>query len=207
MSRASTSAVCRTETATQQQNSPGMPENFRHTAVLRSHFPRPRTGTRDRRARYRRGGAVGPAGRRLAAYAFGPTHPNDTGRLRQLRRHGDRVLRLLHLWQRRSAGVPHRVFPEPQPHPRNDRLVGDVRGRLHLPAGRRRRLRSLRRPPRAEKDLGRHAAEYGPVHRRRGPGSQRRSHRCRRAADPAGAATITRICGGWRMGRVRPAER
>ena len=76
--------------------------------------------------------------------------PIEEGRRQRLDRLGARILRLLHLRDRRGAGLPADLLPLGEPAGRDHRLARHLRRRLRRPADRRLRPRPLGRHPRPQ---------------------------------------------------------
>ena len=90
------------------------------------------------------------------------THQHSTaGPLREPHRHDDRVLRLLHLRDRRRHRLSAAVLSGVRSRVGHARLARDLRDRLHGPADRLGALRPLRRPRRPQDDARRRAADDG----------------------------------------------
>ena len=127
-------------------------------------------------------------------------------RLRRLRRHHDRVLRLLHLRHRRRARVRHGVLPGARRGRRHGRGHRDVRGGVPRPAAGLGALRSSRRPARPQADADRHAGPDGGVHRGGRAAARRGEHRRRGPDHPGRAAVRPGPRGRRRVGRRSAAR-
>ena len=109
------------------------------------------------------------------------------GGRRRDRRHGARVVRLLHLRHGRRARVRRPLLLRRRPRRRHADRLRDVRRRLRRPPLRRHHLRSSRRPHRAPRDADHHDVADGPLDRAHRPAAHLLVDRDL-GADPARAA-------------------
>ena len=145
----------------------------------------------------------------MTTLSLPPPHPR-----RQPGRHRGRVLRFLHLRDRRRAGVRAAVLPGGSPPRRSCCLRYATFGaRLRRPPGRRDRVRPFRRPDRAQVDAGRLAAADGRIDRRdRLPadlcaGRLDRAARCCACCASARASGLAANGAGRRCSRSRMRRR
>ncbi|CAA9296549.1 MAG: Uncharacterized MFS-type transporter, partial [uncultured Actinomycetospora sp.] len=118
----------------------------------------------------------------------GPDGEGDPPRRgRHADRHVHRVVRLLRLRRGGRPGVRQALLPLGEPAHRHAAGAVDVRGRLRRPPVRRRDLRALRGPDRAQVDARPVRRDDGRRHVPRRAAADLRDHR-RRRADPARAA-------------------
>ncbi len=93
------------------------------------------------------------------------------------RRHRDRMVRFLPLFDRHRPGLRKAVLSAFRPMGRHARSLRHLCRRLRRAPGGRRDLRPLRRPHRPQIDADRHAAADGPRHRRGGDRADLSEHR------------------------------
>ncbi|VBY48638.1 Uncharacterised protein [Burkholderia pseudomallei] len=127
--------------------------------------------------------------------------PAGARRCRRVRRHDDRVVRLLHLRDRRRARVRRVVLSVGRPVRQHDGFVRHVRGRLFRAAARRRRVRPSRRPDRPQEGADDDARDDGRGDRVHRPVAEPCVDRCARAGAARAAADRAGRRGGRRVGR------
>ncbi len=128
------------------------------------------------------------------------------GALRQLDRHDDRVLRLLHLRHRGRARLPEAVLPVHRPGVSHARLARHLRRGVLRPANRLGVLRSLRRSHRAQDHPRRRPADDGRVDGGDRAAADVRVDRDRRAAAARAVPLRTGARARWRVGRSGAAR-